>query len=71
MIIVDAQRRASLEEVAHHEWLLQGAADDPIHSVQQQLPSIINTTELPESEVELLLLRMEEGGYGSTVDILK
>lgn len=69
MIIVDAQRRASLEEVAHHDWLQEGAVDDPLQ--QQELPSIVNTTELPESEVELILLRMEEGGYGSTVDILK
>lgn len=68
MIVVDAQRRASLEEVAHHEWVIQGAAEDPL---QQQLPSIVNTAELPKSEVELILLRMEEGGYGSTVDVLK
>ena len=67
MIVVDASKRASLEEVSHHEWLQQCLPDN---LPEPDLPDM-SFPELPESEIELILLRMEEGGYGRPPDVLR
>jgi len=67
MIVVDASQRASLEDVARHEWLQQGQTEEPAEDSN----NLGTPLELPEEEMQMILLRMEEGGYGSTADILK
>ncbi len=69
MIVVDASKRVSLDEVARHEWVRQGNYDDfPLPD--QDLPDA-GAPDLPESDVELILLRMQEGGYGTAAEITR
>ena len=66
MLVVDPQRRASLEQVAGHPWLQTGVEEDPA-----PVPAIADIKELPDDEVELILGRMAQGGYGSAEDIVR
>lgn len=68
MLVVDSQRRASLEEVAGHEWLSQEKEGSGSETV---LPVISNVDEIPQQELEVILRRMEQGGYGSLEAILR
>ena len=67
--MVDSQRRASLEEVAGHEWLAQDVMEGP--GPETGLPVISNVDEIPQQELEVILRRMEQGGYGSLEAILR
>lgn len=64
MLLVDSQRRASLEEVAAHQWLQEGGQDDVI----VPLPDL---DDIPKQDLEVILHRMEQGGYGTMDSILK
>ena len=64
--MVDSQRRASLEEVSGHLWLQEDAEDEIV-----PLPAISNVDEIPQAELEVILYRMEQGGYGTMDSILK
>ena len=66
MLVVDPQRRASLEQVAAHQWLQTGNEEDP-----EPVAAIADVKELPDDEVELILGRMVQGGYGSEEDIIR
>ena len=66
MLLVDSSRRASLDEVVAHPWL-EGVEDED----DAPLPTISNVEEIPPSEVELIVCRMEQGGYGTSESILK
>lgn len=64
--MVDAGQRSSLEEVAAHPWLLEGNEEDPV-----VLPTISTLEEIPYNTRELILHRMEQGGYGKREELLK
>lgn len=66
MLVVDPQRRSSLDNVASHPWLLENGDEEAV-----PLPTISNIGEIPTDELELHLYRMEQGGYGSYDDIIK
>lgn len=66
MLVVDPQRRASLEQVAAHQWLEIGNDEDP-----EPVAAIADFKELPDDEVELILSRMVQGNYGSEEDIIR
>jgi hypothetical protein len=66
MLLVDSQRRASLEDVANHPWLKEWEGEEAV-----PLPAISSIDEIPESELEVILCRMEQGGYGSIEAIMK
>ena len=65
MLVVDPQRRASLEQVAGHPWLQVGHEEDP-----DPVPAVADVKELPDDEVELILSRMVQGGYGTEEEII-
>ena len=68
MLVVDSQRRASLDEVAGHSWLQEGATQEEV----SLSPAVIsNVDEIPKSDLEVILRRMELGGYGAMEAILK
>lgn len=69
MLLVDSQQRASLEEVANHPWLQEGESVESNPSFPGT--AISNMDELPKSELDVILHRMEQGGYGSMDSILK
>ena len=66
MLVVDSQKRASLEEVAGHQWLGEGLDEDV-----GSLPAFSNVDEIPKLDLEVILHRMEQGGYGSVDSIMK
>ena len=66
MLIVDPQRRSSLDQVAGHQWLQVGSEEEP-----EPIATIADMKELPDDEVELILGRMVQGGYGSEEDIIR
>ncbi len=66
MLRVDSQQRASLDEVASHEWLGGVATEETV-----LLPSVSSIDEIPSTEMETILTRMEQGGYGSIETIMK
>ena len=66
MLVVDPQRRASLEQVSAHQWLEVGNEEDP-----EPVAAVADVKELPDDEVELILGRMVQGGYGSEEDIIR
>ena len=66
MLVVDPQRRASLEQVAGHQWVQVGNEEDP-----EPVAAVADVKELPDEEVELILSRMVQGGYGSEEDIIR
>ena len=66
MLVVDPLQRASLEEMAHHPWLLLGMGEDPA-----SLPVYSNFEEIPLEDVDIILHRMVVGGYGSREDLLR
>ena len=66
MLKVDSQKRASLQQVSSHEWLKGGVAEEVV-----PLPSISNVDEVPPSELNVILGRMDQGGYGSMDSILR
>ena len=66
MLVVDPVHRSSLEQVAKHPWLMEGHEMDPI-----PLPAISDVGEIPPDDFEVILHRMEMGGYGTKEDILK
>lgn len=66
MLVVDSQRRASLEEVAGHQWLGEGPDEE-----MGPLPAFSNVEEIPKLDLEVILRRMELGGYGSVEAIMK
>ena len=66
MLVVDPQRRASLEQVAGHPWLQVGHEEDP-----DPIPTVADVKELPDDEVELILGRMVQGGYGTEEEIIR
>lgn len=68
MLLVDSQRRASLEEVASHQWLQEGGEEAEMEAT---LPVISNVDEIPKQDLEVILRRMEQGGYGSVEAILR
>lgn len=68
MLVVDSQRRASLDEVAAHQWLQEGGALEEVAA----FPAVVsNVDEIPMADLEVILHRMEQGGYGSMEAILK
>ena len=67
MLVVDSQKRASLDEVANHSWLKE--AEEEEETVP--LPAISNVEEIAEQELEIILRRMEQGGYGTMEAILR
>lgn len=66
MLVVDAQRRSSLEAVIRHPWLTEGQWEETV-----PLPSITNIEEIPPEDTEYIMRRMEMGGYGTQEGILK
>lgn len=69
MLVVDPQKRASLQEVELHPWLAEGGGsgvDPPTPPV-----ALSSMDELPPEEVDSILRRMESGGYGTKDEILK
>ncbi len=70
MLVVDAQCRVSLDEVATNQWLQEGKEDD-LPSLSFALPTISNIDELPQDDIDLILHRMEMGGYGTQEDVLR
>ena len=52
--------------MAHHPWLLVGAAEDPA-----SLSVYSTLEEIPLEDVETVLHRMVLGGYGSKEDLLR
>lgn len=66
--MVDSQRRASLEEVASHQWLQEGEQDE---EAVVPLPAVSSVDEIPKQELEVILRRMEQGGYGTVDSILR
>ena len=68
MLLVDSQRRASLEEVADHQWLQEGGEEEELEAT---LPVISNVDEIPKQDLEVILRRMEQGGYGTVDAILR
>lgn len=69
MLVVDSQRRASLEAVAAHPWLKEGGEQEVEQVVP--FPAISNVDEIPKPDLEVILRRMEQGGYGSMDAIMK
>ena len=69
MLVVDSQRRASLDEVSDHQWLQEGpGAQEDV----SPFPAVIsNVDEIPKADLEVILRRMEQGGYGTMDAILK
>lgn len=67
MLVVDSQRRASLDEVAAHPWLQEGGALEEV----DESPAVGNVDEIPMADLDIILRRMEQGGYGSMEAILK
>lgn len=68
MLVVDSQRRASLDEVAAHQWLQEGGM---LEEVAPFPAAVGNVDEIPTSELEVIMRRMEQGGYGTMEAILK
>ena len=68
MLIVDPANRASLEQVAAHSWL---KSDIPVVNTPYSLPPFSSLEEIPEDILQLVLSRLEMGGYGSKSTILK
>ena len=64
--MVDSQRRASLEEVASHQWLQEGEGEEDV-----PLTAISNVDEIPQPDLDVILRRMEQGGYGSMEAIMR
>lgn len=71
MLLVDSQKRASLEEVASHHWLTEGGKEEKEEEEDVPVPAISNVDEIPKPDLEVILHRMEQGGYGSKEAILK
>ncbi len=71
MLLVDSQRRASLEAVANHVWLREGGEEEEVEGDHIPLPTISTVDEILKPELEVILRRMEQGGYGSMEAILK
>ena len=71
MLVVDSQKRASLEEVASHHWLTEGGSKDEEEEEDVPVPTISNVDEIPKLDLEVILHRMEQGGYGSKEAVLK
>lgn len=65
---MDSQRRASLDDVANHQWLKEGEGEE---ESTVPLPTISNVDEIPKQELEVILRRMEQGGYGTVESILR
>ena len=66
MLLVDSHRRASLDQVAGHMWLKGEEEEEHV-----PLPAISDVNEIPQEELEVILSRMNQGGYGSMENILK
>ena len=66
MLVVEPQRRSSLDNVANHSWLLENGGEEAV-----PLPTISSLGEIPTDELELHLYRMEQGGYGTCDEIMK
>ena len=49
-----------------HRWLAEGQEEDPV-----PMPAISDTREILEEDMEIILHRMEFGGYGFREDILR
>ena len=68
MLVVDPANRASLEQVAAHPWL---KSDIPLVHTPYFLPPFSSLEEIPDDILQLVLTRLELGGYGSKASILK
>ena len=72
MLVVDPNRRASLDKVAVHLWFNEGKEDEVDSQLNYPtLPTISSIEEMPVEDVEIILNRMDQGGYGSQEDILQ
>ncbi len=70
MLVVDPQSRASLDQVAGNPWLQEGKEDE-LFPLSSDDTTVSNINELPPDETDLILHRMEMGGYGTCEDILQ
>ena len=52
--------------MAGHQWLQVANEEDP-----EPVAAVADVKELPDEEVELILSRMVQGGYGSEEDIIR
>ena len=52
--------------MAAHQWLQTDNEEDP-----EPIATVADVKELPDDEVELILGRMVQGGYGSEEDIIR
>ena len=68
MLVVDPVKRSSLEQVAAHMWL---DSDVPVVSIPQSIPPFSTLEDIPDDIVEVVLARLELGGYGSHSTILE
>ena len=68
MLVVDPDNRASLEQVAAHFWL---KSDIPVLNTPCSLPPFSALEDIPGEIMEVVLARLEMGGYGSHSAILK
>lgn len=67
MLVVDPSKRVSLTEVANHQWLTQNMETDmPTPHVLQPL----KLSDIHPDQVELIIERMTDGGYGDRDNIL-
>lgn len=68
MLVVDPVKRASLEQVAAHTWLKN---EIPIVCAPQSIPPFSSIDDIPDDMVDMILVRLELGGYGSRNAILR
>ena len=68
MLVVDPASRSSLDEVASNPWLKD---DTSLLSSQQSIPPFSAIEDIPEDIVEIVLSRLELGGYGGHSLILR
>ena len=67
MLVVDAEKRASLEELVSHPWVRHGWEEEDT----VPLPSFTSYEDVPETDQQLIINRMVLGGYGCVEDIVE
>lgn len=68
MLVVDPVKRASLDQVAAHPWL---KSEIPIVCMHQPIPPFSSIDDIPDDMVDMILTRLEMGGYGTRSAILQ